>query len=141
MGQYSFTVPYTGDTIRCKEGREPLIIITTNGEQELPPAFVRRCLVLNLTLPDNEEDFVSVLTQRAGGLFGDEVASSTLKELAKTLYQKRNQVSGNRYRPGLAEYLDHIAAMIAMRIHRPDLSEEKAIEELGQLVYEKDSSL
>jgi MoxR-like ATPase len=30
----------------------PLVVITTNEERELPAAFIRRCLVLNLQLAE-----------------------------------------------------------------------------------------
>jgi len=33
----------------------PYIVITTNGERELPPAFLRRCLRLDIKLPDGDE--------------------------------------------------------------------------------------
>ena len=139
LGQYSFNVPFTGETVKCESDKPPLIIITSNGEQALPPAFVRRCLVLNLELPDKKEsEFTFWLTKRAGGLFQESLATSTLEAVAKTLHEKRNHGSKNRYRPGLAEYLDHLEAIIAMKKHRPLLSEEDAINELGKLVYEKD---
>ncbi len=33
----------------------PYIVISSNGERELPPAFLRRCLRLDIKLPDGEE--------------------------------------------------------------------------------------
>jgi MoxR-like ATPase len=33
----------------------PLVIITSNGEREFPPAFLRRCLQLNLEAPGSEK--------------------------------------------------------------------------------------
>ena len=32
----------------------PLVILTSNGEREFPPAFLRRCLQLELKEPDRE---------------------------------------------------------------------------------------
>jgi MoxR-like ATPase len=42
----TFRVPVTGHTVERKQ--DVFIVITTNGERDLPPAFLRRCVVLNL---------------------------------------------------------------------------------------------
>jgi MoxR-like ATPase len=39
--------------VRC--GAFPLVIITSNGERQFPPAFLRRCLQLTLQAPDAEK--------------------------------------------------------------------------------------
>ncbi|WP_437313489.1 AAA family ATPase [Sorangium sp. So ce385] len=36
--------------IRCREF--PIVILTSNGERDFPPAFLRRCLRLDMRLPD-----------------------------------------------------------------------------------------
>lgn len=47
--------------VRCRAF--PLIIITSNGEREFPPAFLRRCLRLELPAPDIEELAAMVATR------------------------------------------------------------------------------
>jgi MoxR-like ATPase len=39
-----------GGRITCQEF--PLVILTSNGERDFPPAFLRRCLRLNMRDPD-----------------------------------------------------------------------------------------
>lgn len=39
--------------VRCTEF--PLVIMTSNGEREFPPPFLRRCLQLEMQLPDREK--------------------------------------------------------------------------------------
>ena len=39
--------------VRCY--RFPIVVITSNGEREFPPAFLRRCLRLKIDAPDAEE--------------------------------------------------------------------------------------
>lgn len=39
--------------VRC--GEFPIVIFTSNGEREFPPAFLRRCLRLHLDEPDTEQ--------------------------------------------------------------------------------------
>jgi MoxR-like ATPase len=57
------TPVYTDDPDRMavvREGRVrcrafPIVVITSNGERDFPPAFLRRCLLLNLPLPGAED--------------------------------------------------------------------------------------
>jgi MoxR-like ATPase len=55
LGNWQFTVPYLPQDVGLislpDAYRRPLIIITTNNERQLPPAFIRRCLVLDMALP------------------------------------------------------------------------------------------
>ncbi|WP_339746158.1 MoxR family ATPase [uncultured Rubinisphaera sp.] len=50
--QETFAVPPSG-LIQCDDF--PLIIMTTNGEREFPPAFYRRCLRLRMSRPDGDK--------------------------------------------------------------------------------------
>jgi MoxR-like ATPase len=53
--------PYDqGESISIKRGQVrceafPLVIMTSNGEREFPPAFLRRCLQLEMQLPDKDK--------------------------------------------------------------------------------------
>ena len=66
FGAYQFTVTETNSPVGLKPPQDPqdrqktwqwapLLIITTNGERQLPEAFMRRCLVLDMELPQKEE--------------------------------------------------------------------------------------
>jgi MoxR-like ATPase len=49
-----------GNAITIKDGKVsckqfPLVIMTSNGEREFPPAFLRRCLQLEMQLPDKDK--------------------------------------------------------------------------------------
>jgi MoxR-like ATPase len=39
-------------TVRCRAF--PIVIMTSNGERDFPPAFLRRCVRLEITQPDNK---------------------------------------------------------------------------------------
>lgn len=48
------------DRVKIKHGKVsckhfPLVIMTSNGEREFPPAFLRRCLQLEMALPQHEK--------------------------------------------------------------------------------------
>lgn len=51
LGGLRFEVADTGLRVGCESGI-PLIVITSNDERDLPPAFVRRCISLSLKQPD-----------------------------------------------------------------------------------------
>ncbi len=46
-------VEIRGSTVRCNAF--PLVILTSNGEREFPPAFLRRCIILELDEPSRTE--------------------------------------------------------------------------------------
>lgn len=45
--------PVTGGRVTCDEF--PLVILTSNGERDFPPPFLRRCLRLNMAEPDRDQ--------------------------------------------------------------------------------------
>jgi MoxR-like ATPase len=47
------TAEVQGGVIRCQEF--PIVVITSNGERDFPPAFLRRCLTMNLGVPSREK--------------------------------------------------------------------------------------
>ena len=44
----------------------PFVVLTSNGERELPPAFLRRCLRLDILVPDLERLRQIVLAHLGG---------------------------------------------------------------------------
>lgn len=60
--------------IQCKAF--PLVIMTSNAEREFPPAFLRRCLRLEMDLPDGDK----LLRIVRGHLFADTPADEVLKQ-------------------------------------------------------------
>ncbi len=120
LGNGRFAVPLAhsvGVVKRPDDMPAPLVIITTNDERELPPAFLRRCLVLTLQLPEGEA-LVEHLVQR-GALHFPGFAERTqaagqdlLREAAQLLCDDRREAHRHGvYEPGLAEYLDLIRAL------------------------------
>ena len=64
LGSGEFTPLGSRNAIKVA-GEPPLVIITTNEERVLPNAFVRRCLVLRLKLPDEDDELIDFLKARA----------------------------------------------------------------------------
>ena len=113
LGNRSFTVPPLEDkTISAEGGRLPLVVITTNEERELPAAFVRRCVVLNLKPPENPNEFIDWLIERGGVHRHLDVENEACNEAARQVYQDRVDAVRQGYPPvGLAEYIDLLTAL------------------------------
>ena len=88
------------ETIKCKEA--PLVIITTNNERELPPAFLRRCVELDLKKPE--------LNQVANAHFGKR-DNPLISEVFNLLDEKEREVISP------AEFIDTIRACIELEIN------------------------
>lgn len=93
----------------------PLVIITTNEERALPDAFLRRCLVLHLALPDENAILIEMLVERGRAHFA-ECADGVLRMAAGLLAKDREDFrSKDLAPPGLAEYIDLVRAVIGQR--------------------------
>lgn len=101
--------------VRVGEHKQrPLIVITTNEERALPDAFLRRCLVLHLALPDDREPLVARLVE-LGLVHFDGAPPALLREAAQLLVQDREAAQERRLSPpGLAEYLDLVRAVVEL---------------------------
>ncbi|MEU4093309.1 MoxR family ATPase [Streptomyces sp. NPDC026673] len=77
----------TGGSVTCRAF--PIVIMTSNSEREFPPAFLRRCLLLDMPEPD-EEDLEGILTAH----FGGEAATQWGGELIPRFLERSRQRGG-----------------------------------------------
>lgn len=116
-----FQLPYGLPAVQCT-GVHPLIIITTNEDRELPPAFVRRCIVCRTDLPDcdptkTKQDMIDYLTSRVSAHTGKDlqVPGEVLTEAIEALIIHRQMAREQELPlPGQAELLDLLRAVTAM---------------------------
>lgn len=103
-----FEVPWIEESVGGDNQQlKPLVIITTNEERQLPPAFLRRCLVLNLNLPDDKMELTELLIERGKAHFDDRVDPAVMLQAAEQLIKDRTLADDYGYKPpGQAEYLD-----------------------------------
>jgi len=86
--------PYDkGETIEIKQGRVrcqefPLVIMTSNGEKEFPPAFLRRCLRLEMQ-PPSKEQLSEIVTAHLASISKEEIAG-LLDEFVKQRGDKKD---------------------------------------------------
>jgi MoxR-like ATPase len=78
-------VQIQGGRITCQEF--PLVILTSNGERDFPPPFLRRCLRLTMREPDRSE-----LERIVNAHLGDGIASrEDVDTLIKTFIARRDK--------------------------------------------------
>lgn len=102
----------------------PLVVITTNEERALPDAFLRRCMVLFLNLPEEDADLVAFLTDRGEAHF-PETTDTIRRKAAEMLAVDRRAAKEAQIRPfpGQAEYLDLLRAVTILE---PDDADAQA---------------
>jgi len=106
FGSRRFTVAETGTRV-VEQQPYPLILITTNNERQLPKAFLRRCITLQLRDKKAPE-----LVTIAQAQFGDDTLN-IYRPVADKVVELRRQATLDGLRaPSTAEYLD---ALIACR--------------------------
>lgn len=112
LGRQRFTT-LTGEEVTCP-GRPPLIVVTTNEERTLPDAFLRRCLVLQMSVPEEQEKQRQWLLDRGRAHFDEsEADDDLLAEAARLLMEDRAEIAARRLAPpGGAEYLDLLRAVV-----------------------------
>jgi MoxR-like ATPase len=128
LGSFRFDLPWIGQTV-VAAGGAPLIVITSNNERELPPAFIRRCIVLHLEAPSRDS-----LVQIAIAHFGPSVktlAQQVASLVPDAVPATRNTEAG----PSTAEYLDAVKACRELGI-RPSAG-DGVWEALRRVVWDK----
>lgn len=113
LGNGGFDIPFLGETVGQK-GEKPLVIITTNDERELPPAFVRRCLVLHLKV--DEANLSEWLKERVRVHISEDECSDKVLEVAAQQLKKDRETASTQgmIKAGLSEYIDLITALVEM---------------------------
>jgi len=101
-----FTVEALDPPLRVEGRRDRvLLVITTNGERELPAAFIRRCVVLKLQAP-TADWLVSIADDRFGA-----APDGLHRRIATRLIALRElALQQNLREPSTAEYLDALRA-------------------------------
>lgn len=110
-----FTLPWGAPLRTANDAAAPtLVVITSNEERELPAAFVRRCICLHVVPPADEDrtNFIDWLQTRAKAHFPT-ASAGILQDAAAMVHTDRlASPEGMGARPGLAEYLDLLRALL-----------------------------
>lgn len=112
LGSGQFTVDETGARVQAK--RPFLLVVTTNGERDLAPAFIRRCVRLKLK-PHSRKQLVEIAEKHY-----DTAQHELYVQLARWVVRERKaaRTRGDR-EPSTAEFLDAVRACQELR---PDIA-------------------
>jgi MoxR-like ATPase len=106
--------------------KEYLLCITTNGERELPQAFVRRCVTLSLKRPTDSQ-LRDIAARHHPGLKPDAPLLDQILPAFKTLEGEMSRL--HRRPPSTAEFLDAVEACLTL--------EPSDVAELAQFTMRK----
>jgi MoxR-like ATPase len=93
-----FTVKETNDAIAAT--RKTLLMLTTNGERDLPPAFVRRCVMLVLPEPDQ------AWFERVAAQHFPKGSKALHTSVAAEVQRLRGEAKAGTRKPSTAEFID-----------------------------------
>ena len=110
------SIPQVAQTIRNPNAHPVFVVITSNGERLLPPAFVRRCAILDVSLPMERDEvweslreiYLTHVDSSSGITRMDE--ETIVSPLAQFIFEERNK-QGFSYCPGPSEFLDVLRAL------------------------------
>lgn len=136
LGAGRFQPPGREHTVQI-QGETPLVVITTNEERVLPDAFVRRCLVLHLALPETRQALRDLLVSRGKAHF-ENAEENLLSQAAEILIQDRETARAEQLTPlpGQAEYLDLVRAVLEIAPSDPDAQRE-ALSHIQRFILKK----
>ncbi|HEX6903932.1 MAG TPA: MoxR family ATPase [Thermoanaerobaculia bacterium] len=104
-----FRIPELGnERIAAEPGMQPVVVITSNSEKDLPDAFLRRCIYYHLSFPQPER-LKEIVTSRLGEFAAS--SSSLLKDALDLFFLLRRDASGLRKKPATAELLGWLIAL------------------------------
>ena len=94
--------------LSANPGLLPIVILTSNSEKDLPPAFLRRCVFYNIPFPKKER-MTALLLERMGKLKEKGINRVFFDTAVDVFYRMRDK--GFRKEPATAELLDWVAAL------------------------------
>jgi MoxR-like ATPase len=135
LGSLQFEVPPLANrVIMAAKDAIVLVIMTSNGERELPPALTRRCIVLRVNYPSSA-DLVQITEDRWPMWMEDPSFRSSVESLAESLASSARLDS----RVSTAEFLDLVQVLKKSAIE-PSSETWRIIEGLILLGPEQDES-
>ncbi|HYH87181.1 MAG TPA: MoxR family ATPase [Pyrinomonadaceae bacterium] len=128
LGSLQFRVEETGESVETTRETAPLVFITTNGERELPTAFLRRCV--EVELPATPPERLKQIGRAHFPGVSQELLDKVADQISQTL--PASGKAGDNM-PSPAEYLDTLRACYRLEIN----SDSEAWEKLVQMTLWK----
>ncbi len=123
----ALSVPYLDDAICSNENHPYFVVITSNDERLLPQAFLRRCAVLDIQLPDEKTKVIEWMMGIFRTHYPEKKQQTDLTKLAEKVADKvwehRNQVkqkNNGDYLAGTSEFLDMLRTLLCFSAEERD---------------------
>lgn len=140
FGRRAFLVTGPRQVTLAEGTPPPLVVITSNEERALPDAFVRRCFVLHLRLPDTAEPLQRWLVDRGRAHFPEQdLSTAVLEHAAQMLVEDRLKLPDHLARPGVAEYIDLLRVVKARGAD--DAARQALLTDLREFALDKNAWL
>lgn len=111
LGSLEFEMHEAGqESLRIQAKEAPLVLITTNDERELPNAFLRRCVILELDAPDTDRLVAIAEAHLKGG------NPRFHRQIAELVGAAADEPGTDVERPSTAEYLDALRTCLELKI-------------------------
>ena len=133
-----FKIPELDNIIlKAASGMEPVVIITSNSEKDLPDAFLRRCVFYHIQFPDPDR-LKTIVENRLGDLVANN--QGMLADSLKMFEKLRSAGVGLMKKPATAELLAWLTALNRTKTtENPFADDQRAIEHsLGVLIKSRD---
>ncbi len=103
-----------GGVVKCEEF--PFVVMTSNSEREFPPAFLRRCLRVEMKTPANVDDYLAIVRNR----FRDSNLNAVEPKVRKLIESYLTEISEKK----LLLATDQLLNGIHLLLEHGDVSEE-----------------
>lgn len=136
LGNQGFQTDQLGEAVCLPKGaKPPLILITTNEERELPAAFLRRCLVLRMVFPENDQAEEFLRTRARVHFSEKQISDEVCNLVAAQLLLDREQARKKAMpEPGAAEYLDLLRILAKTKGNK---AQKEAYKHLSEFTFRK----
>lgn len=124
LEQLYFRIPELGNIkVDADPTLQPIVVITSNSEKDLPDAFLRRCIYYHIPFPDRDR-LQAIVNNRLGAFVAG--GNRFLDDALDLFYELRQPANHLRKKPATAELLGWLITLQQVRdgtdnpIDRPD---------------------
>jgi len=117
LSERRILVPETQQIISCKPGEMPIIVITSNHEQDLPAPFIRRCIYMYIEFPPPDRMREIIRMHHPG-------ANKKIVAAAIEIFYQLRELDLTR-KPSTSEIIDWISYLV-----RTNVLDSKVVEKL-----------
>ena len=109
LEQLYFKIPELGNVkVNVESEHQPIVIITSNSEKDLPDAFLRRCIYYNVPFPEPER-LMNIIASHLGT--NTDINSTFVQTALDLFYRLRAPENVLRKKPATAELLGWLVTL------------------------------